>query len=193
VDGAGAGESIVFGVILGTGVGGGIVVNERVLVGRHSIAGEWGHTPLPWPVGDEAPGKPCFCGNTGCAERYLCGSALAEDCDGSGHRDASGIVERAERGDEKAKAALDRHAERLARGLAQIINILDPHVIVLGGGLSNMKHLYSQVPPLLGRHVISPQCTTPIKPNLHGDSSGVRGAAWLWPRELPVSYRTSGS
>ncbi|WP_419730422.1 ROK family protein [Lichenicola sp.] len=193
VDGAGAGHSIVFGVILGTGVGGGIVVNERVLVGRHSIAGEWGHTPLPWPQPDEVPGPSCFCGNTGCVERYLCGSALAMDCDGPGREDASGIPARAEAGDQKAIAALDRHAERLARGLAQIIDILDPHVIVLGGGLSNMKHLYSKVPPLLQRHVISPQCTTPIKPNIHGDSSGVRGAAWLWPRETPRTYRTSGS
>ncbi len=193
VDGAGAGNAIVFGVILGTGVGGGIVVNERVLVGRHSIAGEWGHTPLPWPAPDETPGIPCFCGNQGCIERYLCGPALAEDCDGPGHRDASGIPGRAEAGDKTAIAALDRHAERLARGLAQIINILDPHVIVLGGGLSNMRHLYSRVPAMMAKHVISPQCTTPIKPNLHGDSSGVRGAAWLWPRETPRTYRTSFS
>jgi len=193
VDGAGAGHSIVFGVILGTGVGGGIVVNERVLVGRHSIAGEWGHTPLPWPSLSEVPGPSCFCGNTGCNERYLCGSALAMDCDGPGHEDASKIPERAEAGDQKAIAALDRHAERLARGLAQIINILDPHAIVLGGGLSNMKHLYSKVPMLLQRHVVSPQCTTPILPNRHGDSSGVRGAAWLWPRDVHRTYRTSGS
>ncbi len=192
VDGAGEGHSIVFGVILGTGVGGGIVVNERVLVGRHNIAGEWGHTPLPWPTPEEIPGIPCFCGNRGCVERYLCGPALAEDCDGPGHRDAHGIAARAEAGEARAIAALDRHAERLARGLAQIIDILDPHAIVLGGGLSNMKHLYSKVPPLLQRHVISPQCTTPIKPNIHGDSSGVRGAAWLWPRDTPRSYRTSG-
>ena len=193
VDGAGAGQSIVFGVIIGTGVGGGIVVNERVLVGRHSIAGEWGHTPLPWPKADETPGIPCFCGNTGCAERYLAGPSLAEDCDGPGHRDASAIPARAEAGDPVAIAALDRHVERLARGLAQIVNILDPHVIVLGGGLSNMRHLYERVPPLLQRHVISPHCTTPIRQNLHGDSSGVRGAAWLWPRDRPLVYRTSGS
>ncbi len=191
VDGGGAGQAIVFGVILGTGVGGGIVVNERVLVGRHSIAGEWGHTPLPWPEPSELPGPACFCGNRGCVERYLCGSALAEDCDGPGHRDASGLPARAEAGDAAAIAALDRHAERLARGLAQIINILDPSAIVLGGGLSNMKHLYSAVPPLLSRHVISPVCTTPIVPNLHGDSSGVRGAAWLWPRDVPRTYATS--
>ena len=182
VDGGGAGHAIVFGVILGTGVGGGIVVNERVLVGRHSIAGEWGHTPLPWAEPDEIPGPQCFCGNRGCVERYLCGSALAEDCDGPGHRDASGLPARAAAGDARAIAALDRHAERLARGLAQIVNILDPNAIVLGGGLSNMDHLYTMVPPLLQRHVISPLCTTPIVPNVHGDSSGVRGAAWLWPR-----------
>jgi fructokinase len=193
VDGAGAGHSIVFGVILGTGVGGGIVVNERVLVGRHSISGEWGHTPLPWARPDEVPGISCFCGNSGCAERYLAGPSLAEDCDGPGHRDASGLPGRAASGDAIAIAALDRHVERLARGLAQIINILDPHVIVLGGGLSNMQHLYVDVAPLLQRHVISPHCTTPIVQNLHGDSSGVRGAAWLWPREVPRTYRTSGS
>ncbi len=193
VDGGGAGHAIVFGVILGTGVGGGIVVNERVLVGRHSIAGEWGHTPLPWAEPAELPGPSCFCGNRGCVERYLCGSALAEDCDGPGHRDASGLPARAAAGDARAAAALDRHAERLARGLAQIINVLDPSVIVLGGGLSNMAHLYGAVPPLLARHVISPVCTTPIVPNVHGDSSGVRGAAWLWPRETPRTYLTSFS
>ena len=193
VDGGGAGHAIVFGVILGTGVGGGIVVNERVLVGRHSIAGEWGHTPLPWAEPDERPGPQCFCGNRGCVERYLCGSALAEDCDGPGHRDASALPARAAAGDVRAVAALDRHAERLARGLAQIINILDPTAIVLGGGLSNMAHLYTVVPPLLGRHVISPICTTPIVPNVHGDSSGVRGAAWLWPRDTPRTFLTSSS
>ena len=193
VDGGGAGHAIVFGVILGTGVGGGIVVNERVLVGRHSIAGEWGHTPLPWAEPDEQPGPQCFCGNRGCVERYLCGSALAEDCDGPGHRDASALPARAVAGDARAVAALDRHAERLARGLAQIINILDPSAIVLGGGLSNMTHLYTTVPPLLGRHVISPICTTPIVPNVHGDSSGVRGAAWLWPRDTPRTFLTSSS
>jgi fructokinase len=193
VDGAGAGGRIVFGVILGTGVGGGIVVDERVLVGRHSIAGEWGHNPLPWIRQDEFPLPKCFCGNEGCIERYLCGSALAEDCDGPGHRDASSIPDRADAGEANAIAALERHSERLARALASVINFLDPDIIVLGGGLSNMKHLYIQVPKLLGRHVISPQFTTPILPNKHGDSSGVRGAAWLWPREVPRVYRTSGS
>ncbi|MCQ8242348.1 ROK family protein [Rhizosaccharibacter radicis] len=193
VDGAGAGSRIVFGVILGTGVGGGIVVDERVLVGRHSIAGEWGHTPLPWIRQDEFPLPRCFCGNEGCIERYLCGSALAEDCDGPGSRDAHSIPERADAGEEKAIRALDRHAERLARALAMVVNFLDPDAIVLGGGLSNMKHLYIQVPKLLGRHVISPQFSTPILPNKHGDSSGVRGAAWLWPRDQPRIYRTSGS
>ena len=180
-DGAGAGKRVVFGVIIGTGCGGGIVVDGKVIGGLHAIGGEWGHNPLPWPRLDEFPMPACFCGNVGCIERFVAGPSLAEDCDGPGHRDASGIPERAAAGDPVAIAALERHADRLARGLAQIINMLDPDVIVLGGGLSNMTHLYTRVPELLGRNVITERVQTPVVRNLHGDSSGVRGAAWLWP------------
>ena len=184
VDGAGAGKRVVFGIILGTGVGGGIVVDERLLTGPHHIAGEWGHNPLPWPRLDEFPMPKCFCGNEGCIERFLCGSALASDCDGPGARDARTIPGRAAAGEERAIAALARHSDRLARCLAMAINFLDPDAIVIGGGLSNMSHLYDEVPEMLKRYVISPRVTTPILRNVHGDSSGVRGAAWLWPREV---------
>ncbi|MGI4953742.1 MAG: ROK family protein [Janthinobacterium lividum] len=177
-DGAGAGHRCVFGVILGTGCGGGIVVDGRVLPGRNRIAGEWGHTPLPWPQPDEMPLPPCWCGQHGCLELYLAGPSLARSCDAP---TAAELPARAEAGDLAAKAALDRHADRLARGLAVIMNVLDPDVIVLGGGLSNMDHLYNQVPRLMQRHVFSDVTATPILRNRHGDSSGVRGAAWLWP------------
>ncbi len=180
-DGAGAGHSVVFGVILGTGCGGGIVADGRLLAGRHRIAGEWGHTPLPWPEPADLPPKPCFCGHSGCLERYLAGPSLAADCDGPGHADASGLPARASFGDARAQAALARHADRLARGLAMVANILDPDVIVLGGGLSAMQHLYDIVPRLMVRHVLADGASTPVVCNLHGDSSGVRGAAWLWP------------
>ncbi len=182
-DGAGAGRRVVFGVIIGTGCGGGIVVDGRVLGGLHAIGGEWGHNPLPWPRLDEFPMPACFCGNHGCIERFVAGPSLAADCDGPGHHDASGIPGRAAAGDEAAIAALARHADRLARGLAAIINVLDPDVIVLGGGLSNMTHLYTEVPALLGRNVITERVETPVVQNKHGDSSGVRGAAWLWPAD----------
>jgi fructokinase len=182
VDGAGAGCRTVFGVIIGTGCGGGIVVDGRVVAGRNRIAGEWGHTPLPWPEPDELPLPPCWCGQLGCLELYLSGTGLARDCDGPGARDASAIPARAAAGDARAQAALDRHADRLARGLAVICNILDPDVIVLGGGLSNMAHLYTQVPPLMVKRMFSDVADTPIRPNVHGDSGGVRGAAWLWPQ-----------
>ncbi len=191
VDGAGSGKRVVFGIILGTGVGGGIVVDERVMTGAHHIAGEWGHIPLPWPKLEEFPMPKCFCGNEGCIERFLCGSALASDCDGPGSRDASTIPARAAAGEERARAALDRHSDRLARCLALAINFLDPDAIVIGGGLSNMAHLYDKVPDLAARHVISPRMNTPVLRNVHGDSSGVRGAAWLWPRELPRGHMTS--
>ncbi len=180
-DGAASAHRVVFGVILGTGVGGGICVGGTLLTGPHHIAGEWGHTPLPWPRPDELPLPHCFCGNDGCVERFLCGPALAASADGPGHHDASGLPARAEAGDERARQALEHHVERLARGLAQIVNIIDPDAIVLGGGLSNMKHLYTRLPQLIPRNVVSPNFVTPILPNRHGDSSGVRGAAWLWP------------
>ena len=180
-DGAGAGHDVVFGVILGTGCGGGIVAHGRVLAGRNKIAGEWGHTPLPWPHADELPGPPCWCGQWGCLERYISGSGLAQDCDGPDALDATGIPARAAAGEARAQAALARHLDRLARGLAPIVNILDPDCIVLGGGLSNMDHLYEKLPALIRRRAFSDVITTPVLRNRHGDSSGVRGAAWLWP------------
>lgn len=182
-DGAGAGAGTVFGVILGTGVGGGVVVNGRLLSGPNSIAGEWGHNPLPWPTDDERPGPACYCGKHGCIETFLSGPGLALD-----HRGRSGavltareIVAQAEGGDFVARASIDRYSRRLARALATVINILDPHVIVLGGGLSNVKDLYPMLPGLIAPLVFSDSCETAIRPALHGDSSGVRGAAWLWP------------
>ena len=181
-DGAGAGHRCVFGVIIGTGCGGGIVVDGRVLPGRNRIAGEWGHTPLPWPRPDELPLPPCWCGQHGCLELYLAGPGLAKSlartCDAP---NAAELPALAAARDAHAQAALDRHADRLARGLAVIMNVLDPDVIVLGGGLSNMDHLYDQVPRLMQRHVFSDVTATPVLRNRHGDSSGVRGAAWLWP------------
>lgn len=180
-DGAGAGHGLVFGVILGTGCGGGIVMHGTVHQGPHRVAGEWGHTPLPWPTGIEIPGPLCWCGKHGCLETYVAGPSLARDCDGPGAHDASGLPARAAAGDAAAAAALDRHADRLARGLAVIVNILDPDVIVLGGGLSNMSHLYTELPRRIPQHAFSDTIATPVVPNKHGDSSGVRGAAWLWP------------
>lgn len=180
-DGAGAGHGVVFGVILGTGCGGGIVVRGRVHRGPHAVAGEWGHTPLPWATGNEVPGPLCWCGRHGCLETYLAGPALARDCDGPGARDASDLPARAKAGDDAAAAALARHADRLARGLAMVVNILDPDVIVLGGGVSNMEGLYAELPRLMPRYAFSDVISTPVLRNKHGDSSGVRGAAWLWP------------
>jgi fructokinase len=180
-DGAGAGAKIVFGVILGTGCGGGLVVDGQVLEGRHRILGEWGHTPLPWPRADEMPLRKCWCGLSGCLETYLAGPALAFEADGEGARDATALAGRAAAGDERAIAALKIHAERLARGLAAISSLLDPDVIVLGGGLSNLPHLYTDLPALMRAYVFSDVFEAKIVRNQHGDSSGVRGAAWLWP------------
>ncbi len=180
-DGAGAGHGVVFGVILGTGCGGGIVVDGRVIRGRNHVTGEWGHTPLPWPTADELPGTMCWCGHRNCLETLVSGPGLAMDCDGPDARDGHAVVARAQAGDPNAQAAVNRHADRLARGLAVIINILDPDIIVLGGGLSNLAHLYEQLPALISPHVFSDFVHTPIVKNQHGDSSGVRGAAWLWP------------
>ena len=180
-DGAATGRRVVFGVIIGTGCGGGIIVDGCVLDGLHRIGGEWGHNPLPWPRIEEFPMPTCFCGNEGCLERFISGPSLAADCDGPGHDDASSLPDRAATGDFLAQAALARHADRLARGLAQVINLIDPDIIVLGGGLSNMGHLYTELPALMARHVVTDTLTTPVVRNRHGDSSGVRGAAWLWP------------
>jgi fructokinase len=180
-DGAGVGRHCVFGVILGTGCGGGVIIDGAVLQGRHRLTGEWGHTPLPWPAADEIPGPACWCGQHNCLETRISGPALAQDCDGPGARDAASIPARAAAGEERARAALARHVDRLARGLAVVINLLDPDIIVLGGGLSNMDHLYADVPRRLPKYVFSDVVATPVVKNRHGDSSGVRGAAWLWP------------
>jgi fructokinase len=181
IDGAGAGHRVVFGAILGTGCGAGVVVDGRVHRGPHGVAGEWGHNPLPWPRPDEYPGHHCWCGLWNCLETWVSGPALARDCDGPEARGAGDLPARAAVGDIRARAALARHADRLARGLAAVINLLDPDVIVLGGGLSNMEHLYVELPKLVPSCVFSDVVTTPIRRNRHGDSSGVRGAAWLWP------------
>lgn len=179
-DGAGAGYGTVFAVILGTGVGGGIVVNGRLLEGPNRVAGEWGHTPLPWMTPEEFPGERCWCGRLGCIETFVSGPALAAACYGPGARDATDVPARAASGDPRAAAALERHADRLARALAGIVNILDPDVIVLAGGLSNMEHLYERLPVLMAPHVFGDVARTPVVRAVHGDSSGVFGAARLW-------------
>ncbi len=180
-DGAAAGNTVVFGMIIGTGTGAGIVVNGRILEGRHRLAGEFGHTPLPWPKPEEMPLRSCWCGQVGCLELYLAGPSLARECDGPGYNDASTLPQRAAGGDEKAEAALARHADRMARALAVITNLLDPDCIVLGGGVSNMEHLYSVLPGLMRPYIFSDHVAPNIVKAKHGDSSGVRGAAWLWP------------
>lgn len=180
-DGAGAGAASVWGIILGTGVGSGIVVNGRLLGGPNAIAGEWGHNPLPWPRDDERPGPACYCGKTGCIETFVSGPGLAADYRRATGRAAAAeeIAAAAATGDAEARAALDRHADRLARATASVINVLDPEVIVLGGGLSNLAHLYEKLPELWPRWVFAPAVATCLAPPKHGDSSGVRGAAWL--------------
>lgn len=182
IDGAGAGARVVFGVILGTGVGGGIVVDGRILVGPNAIAGEWGHNPLPPLSAADFPLPACYCGRSGCIETYLSGPGLARD-----YHAASGatcapeeIVARAAAGDADCAAAMDRYEQRLARALALVVNIVDPDVIVLGGGLSNIDRLYARVPACWGPFVFSDRIDTRLVRNRHGDSSGVRGAAWLW-------------
>jgi fructokinase len=174
LDGAGKGASVVFGVILGTGVGGGIVVNGQVLTGANAIAGEWGHNPLPLPGNQDLPLPACYCGRAGCIETYLSGPGLARDYEkATGRRLAPEQVVLHEE-------TMARYMERLARALACVINVLDPEVIVLGGGMSNVAALYTEVPRLWTRHVFSDHVATRLAPPVHGDSSGVRGAAWLW-------------
>jgi len=182
-DGAAAGQKIVFGVILGTGCGGALVIDGQVLEGRHRILGEWGHTPLPWPRPDEIPLRKCWCGLEGCLETYLSGPALAREADGPGATDATTLLDRVQNGDENAVRAKEIHLDRLARGLAVISTLLDPDVIVLGGGLSNLPHLYTELPDRIRPYVFSDVFNPRIVRNQHGDSSGVRGAAWLWPPE----------
>lgn len=189
-DGAAAGLAVVFGVILGTGVGGGIVVEGRPLVGPNAIAGEWGHNPLPWRTAAERPGPDCYCGKRGCIETFLSGPNLARDyqAHGGGAGTAQDIVARAAGSEPIALAALARYEDRLARALSHVINILDPDAIVLGGGLSNVERLYGTLPRLLPRHVFSDHVATRILKARHGDSSGVFGAARLWrPEELPAA------
>jgi fructokinase len=184
-DGAAAGLETVFGVILGTGVGGGIAIGGRILVGANAIAGEWGHNPLPRPRPDEIPGPACYCGRSGCVETFLSGPALAADHHYRGGRELSAleIAEFAERGDPACDATLGRYMDRLARGLASVINVIDPDVIVLGGGLSGISALYERVPLLWGQYIFSDHVVTRLLRPVHGDSSGVRGAAWLWRHE----------
>jgi fructokinase len=190
VDGAGAGFAVVFGVILGTGVGGGIVVRGSLLAGANAIAGEWAHNPLPWPGDNERPGPPCYCGKHGCIEAFVSGPGLALDYRLTAGADAlpAEIADRANAGEAAALAALDRYEGRLARALATVINILDPDVIVLGGGISNIDRLYRNVPTLWPAWVFSDRVTTALRRNHHGDSSGVRGAAWLWPLDRDPGF-----
>jgi fructokinase len=179
----GAAPRVVFGVIIGTGTGGGLVVDGKVLVGPNCIAGEWGHNPLPWPRDDERPGPPCYCGKHGCIETFLSGPGIARDHHAhTGETlDAPAIAARAEAGDAGASATLTRYEDRLARALASVMNVLDPDIIVLGGGVSNIARLYTNLPAVWGRYVFSDTVATRVVPARHGDSSGVRGAAWLWP------------
>jgi len=186
-DGAAAGAAVVFGVIVGTGTGGGVVINGKPLVGPNAIAGEWGHNPLPWPEPAELPGHQCYCGKHGCIETFISGTGLARD-----HEKITGtallgaeIVNRANQGDIDCEATLQRYERRMAKALASVINLIDPDVIVLGGGLSKVDRLYENVPKLWGEYVFSSGLDDPVRTRLvppkHGDSSGVRGAAWLWP------------
>lgn len=184
VDGAGAGAASVFGVILGTGCGGGLVFHGRLIDGPRSIGGEWGHNPLPWAADDEHPGPRCWCGRNGCMETWVSGPGLEAD-----HARITGetlaseqIAERAAHGDVPAQATIDRHADRLARGLAHVVNIFDPHVIVLGGGLSQLTHLYTALPERMAAYVFAERAEITVRQPRWGDAGGVRGAAWLWER-----------
>ncbi len=186
-DGAGRDKRVVFGAILGTGVGGGVAVDARILTGPNAVAGEWGHNPLPWPDPSETPGPACFCGKRGCIETWLSGPGVAADFTRAAGRQiiTAEIANAASHGDVEAEAALARYETRLAKALAHLINVLDPDIIVLGGGLSNLDRLYTNVSPQLARYAFSDTLRTPIVRNHWGDSSGVRGAAWLWP--VPAS------
>jgi fructokinase len=181
-DGAAAGAGVVFGVILGTGTGGGVVVGGRVLVGPNAIAGEWGHNALPWPDADEWPGPPCYCGRRGCIETFLSGSGLQIGTSAVPGLSAREIAAAAREGNAAAAAAVETYSRRLAKALATVINLLDPDVVVLGGGLSNIESLYTRVPQLWTDWVFSDRVDTCLARAQHGDSSGVRGAAWLWPQ-----------
>jgi fructokinase len=178
-DGAAAGAGVVFAAVLGTGCGGGVVAHGRLIGGFNGFAGEWGHTPLPWPTEAEHPGPVCWCGRRGCLELWVSGSGLAR----AAGRPAEAVAAEARAGDAAAQAELGRYIDRLARGLAVVCDLIDPDIIVLGGGMSNVAELYARLPDAIAPHVFSDGFATPVRPALHGDSSGVRGAAWLWPLE----------
>ncbi len=184
VDGAGAGAELVLGVILGTGSGAGLAWQGQVWAGRNRVAGEWGHNPLPWPRSDwqEWPGRPCWCGQSSCIETWVSGPgwAAAHQAETGQALSSEAVVAAMRQGDATARASFNRYADRLARSLAHVINLLDPDVIVLGGGLSNVGELYEAVPARWAAYVFSDAVQTALRPALHGDSSGVRGAAWLW-------------
>ena len=182
-DGAAAGAEVVFGVIIGTGTGGGICINGRVVTGANAIGGEWGHNPLPWPRDDERPGLPCFCGQSGCIETFLSGTGLTKHYNAAGGQaqKTQDIMTQLEAGETLATKVMADYEDRMARALASVINIIDPDIIVLGGGLSNISRLYQNVPKLWNQYVFSDHVATRLVPPKHGDSSGVRGAAWLWP------------
>jgi fructokinase len=184
-DGSGAGHQVVFAVILGTGCGGGLAIGARVHEGRNGVAGEWGHNSLPWPREDEFPGPACYCGKRGCLETWISGTGLGLDYARQTGRLMTGkeVTEAADAGDAVAASALRRLEDRIARGLASVVHVLDPDVIVLGGGLSRLECLYRNITPLLERYSFGGGVDTPLVPAMHGDSSGVRGAAWLWPAE----------
>jgi len=187
VDGAARGANSVFGVIIGTGTGGGLVIDGRLVKGPNAVAGEWGHNPLPWPSDAERPGPACYCGKYGCIETFLSGPGLARDYAGAaGTLSAEQIVQAAAAGDAAAESCLQRYEDRMARSLACVINIMDPEIIVLGGGLSAIERLYRTVPQRWDRYVFSDVVSTRLLAPLHGDSSGVRGAAWLWPADMPT-------
>lgn len=179
-DGAGAGEGVVFAAILGTGCGGGVVVDGKIIDGRNGFAGEWGHSPLPWPKPEEYPGHDCWCGRKGCLETWIAGPSFARD---AGFPNGQATMEAIAAGDSSAAAALDRYVDRLGRALAVVCDLIDPDVIVLGGGMSNVDVLYDRLQAAIAPHVFSDVFETPVRKAVHGDSSGVRGAAWLWPRE----------
>ena len=182
-DGAGAGKRVVFAVVLGTGCGGGLAIDGRVHNGRNGVAGEWGHTTLPWMKADEYPGPECYCGYRGCIETWISGTGLEADYERATNTKLKGkeIVERCVAGEVAALASLARYEDRLTRSLAQMINILDPDIIVLGGGVSQVPRLYQDVPRHLSQYVFGREADTPVVIAKHGDASGVRGAAWLWP------------
>jgi fructokinase len=182
VDGAAKDAAVVFGVIIGTGTGAGVVINKQVLIGPNAIAGEWGHNPLPWPEDNELPGDRCYCGKLGCIETWLSGPGMVRDHQRYNNEivDAKKLADAAYAGDKNAIATLQRYENRLARSLAHVINILDPDVIVLGGGMGNIKRIYKNVPKIWGEYIFSDVVNTKLLSPLHGDSSGVRGAAWLW-------------